>query len=146
VSYKPDSTQRAFQSVITRLADSVDLTGDCDTPADLPALTEAEIAAVLRYEPTILADAVSYEHIIQRVTGSLTDDSPLITRASNIGAALIGSLAAQARYYVLDAVRAEIERRRVEADESRPLNSMMSPREQAADDCGVARLFSGSHR
>ena len=65
-------TRRAFDALVSRLADEEPRTG-YQAPEQIPALTDAELAIVLRREPSVLADACGEEVVANVMAAFLAD-------------------------------------------------------------------------
>lgn len=136
------AAEQAYAALISRLADKEPNNGFTSID-QLPALTEAEIASVLRHESTVLADACAEDSIIESVIASLTNPSLNdLTKPAHIGAALLGVLVPQARDYVFFDVRVECSERTDSARlaaAARPYRrgELRGDREFAMEDAGV---------
>ncbi len=124
----------AYAAIIERLCDP-DIAPHCGYhgPKSLPELTRAELAAVLRAEPSLLVEAASDDALVGVVATYLENEKKAeLFCDAGIGIALTIVLREQAAEYIYPDVCDELAR--IEAEES---VDRRSPRQIAADDAAV---------
>ncbi|HZO22810.1 MAG TPA: hypothetical protein VFB37_09940 [Steroidobacteraceae bacterium] len=133
-----------YTALVERLADET-LEPHCGVlgAQHLPTLSREDLATVLAYEPTVVAEAAESRALASSLIESLRAESDCIARAACIGAAFQGSLHAQAKHFLLGDVLAELEaraeRERQELDEEAREHGGFE--ESAEGRHGVAGMF-----
>lgn len=107
--------------------------------ADLPDLSDADLAAVLEEEGSLVLDAPDSEEFVGGLIMQLRAPREQAYRYALVGALLVGALQAVAHAYLLRELRCEADRRYHEAaDEARHEAQYRDAMGLAADEAGVA--------
>ena len=106
--------------------------------AQIGDLTDAELAALLQHEPTVLADAACSAALVRSIATTLaTEGIGLIVRSAMLGAAIHGCLRAQARTYLLGVVQDELAQRDEQEPEQR--KDVLTADQRMAVELGLGR-------
>lgn len=133
---------RDYQRLIDRILSHEPRAG-YSLGAQIPELSESELATVVKHESTVLADACCGEALLESVIASLTEEGfNSIERAAMIGAAITGAVRAQARRYLLEEIQTEVARR--EEREQEIESELRHAHDPRHDDYGVNNLFVGA--
>lgn len=107
--------------------------------ADLPDLSDAELAAVVEENDVLPVEAADQYAFCERVLAELRSGDTALGCAARIGAAYVLELQSVAKHYVLHDLRREADRRYYEAaDEARHEAQYRDAQGLAADEAGVA--------
>ncbi len=131
----------AYDELLERLLSEQPRGGWTDV-ADLPELTDADLAACAKDEGALVLDAADSELFIRRVIDQLASHDPTMRRYALIGTSFVAELQSLAKAYLLRELRAEADRRAAEhADEvyHRERDERGTWADAAAEDAGVSR-------
>lgn len=145
------SAFRPYRDLVERVADGEPTTG-FNSVLDLPTLTHADLAVMLRDSPELFVEAMAeFDATGKVVLGFLADDGARTCaerltesdRTALVGITVIAAIGDYIRPILLRDVQEECNRRLEEecADLRRLVGDRRSDRELAMDDAGVARAF-----